>query len=194
MYVHKKCAPAGAELELEKKVGGFCAVCGMQASVYHVKGQPDYYEYVLAGVLYKVLDGVTMNTRASVRARLREQGEKRRGVKRMDHYNETHPAYDAVDDATPFEAEWTADIITKIAEKAAIDGFVEEAEERVLEAETVEEEPPEEVPEEVDVIEEEEQPIPEEPQEEPEEPSKPLSKMTKAELLEYARSLENGGE
>ena len=80
MYVHKNCAPAGAELDMDKRVGGFCVFCDQEGTVYHVKGEPDYYEQIVAGILYRVRDGVAVNTRAAVRARLREQNEKRRGA------------------------------------------------------------------------------------------------------------------
>jgi hypothetical protein len=66
MYVHKACAPAGAVLEAEKKAGGICANCGQGGTIWHVKGELDYYEYILNSVLYKVTDGVVDCTMSSV--------------------------------------------------------------------------------------------------------------------------------
>jgi len=58
MYVHRRCAPAGAELDEEKKAGGFCASCGQEGTIFHVVGTIDFYQHILNGVLYNVTDGV----------------------------------------------------------------------------------------------------------------------------------------
>ena len=98
MYVHKKCAPSGAELDMDKRVGGFCAFCNQEGTVYHVVGTPDYYESIVAGVLYKYQDGKQYNTRASVRKRLKEQMESRRAQKALDDYNERVPVWEEKED------------------------------------------------------------------------------------------------
>jgi hypothetical protein len=244
MYVHKKCAPSGAVLDMEKRVGGFCGFCNQQGTVYHVEGQPDYYEHVLAGVLYKVLDGTQYNTREAVRERFRRLNAEAKARRKADFYNETHPVWDQAEpeDFARFEEREVAESIpepVKIAEVTAeIEGeriiagevFVEAVSETPMphdlehhlddgeeSSEPLEEEIVEEVIEgvlktSVDVDDEGTVTIEKatleidmtpEPEEEPSKPlasdsvesqpeaAKPLSKMTKAELLEYARSLEN---
>jgi len=57
MYVHKSCALKEHELDMGKRAGGICHQCGQQGTIYHVKGTADYFEYVLFGVLYKMVEG-----------------------------------------------------------------------------------------------------------------------------------------
>ena len=128
MYVHKKCALKEHELDFEKKAGGFCGVCGQEGTIYHVKGTEDYYEQVIAGVLYRVRDGESENTREAVRKRLKAEMELARARKRVDAHNESSPVWEHEKFAPP-----EVEVVESIPEP-----------EPVLEAETVEEEVEEE--------------------------------------------------
>ena len=102
MYVHKNCAPAGAELDMEKRVGGFCAFCNQAGTIYQVKGTPDYYEAVVDSVLYKYVNGKQFNTRAAVRARLRVELSEARATRAMDAHNERVPVWLQVEENETF--------------------------------------------------------------------------------------------
>ena len=95
MYCHRNCALEGQELDFGKKAGGFCGICGMAGTIYHIRGTEDYYEQEIAGVLYRVRDGESENTREAVRRRLKAEAELSRARKLMDGWNESHPDYAA---------------------------------------------------------------------------------------------------
>jgi hypothetical protein len=113
---------------MEKKVGGYCAMCNMQGTVYHVKGTEDFYEYVLAGVLYKVREGETFNTKAAMRKELEEH---RRRSKEERGINTT----------------WTEDEEEELSEEPSEEEVIEETIEEIVEEE-VETSVPEETDEE----------------------------------------------
>ena len=57
MYVHKRCVPEGAELDLERVAHGYCGVCDKRATIWHVKGTKDSYKTKRQGVTFWVVAG-----------------------------------------------------------------------------------------------------------------------------------------
>lgn len=202
MYVHKKCALKGMDLDMDKRVAGFCGVCHQEGTVYHVEKTEDYYEQIVNSILFKVKDGVRVNTRAEVRARYKADLEADKARKDRDRFNESAPEWERTKEIAPFHDERYGENQTAPLERTSTESPSVPAETSPAEVEEEAESIPEEEPLEIkgdpepllEVEDTEETVIAEVPPEEPEEPSKPLAKMTKAELLEYAKSIENNDE
>ena len=126
MYVHKKCAPSGADLDMEKRVGGFCAICNQSGTIYHVKDTADYYEQIVDSVLYKIVDGKQYNTRAAVRQRLREELAEARATRAMDAHNERVPVWEMKTDNETFKRDESIEEAESIPEIIMDSGAVAE--------------------------------------------------------------------
>jgi len=50
MYVHRRCKPSKAELDLERKAHGYCGICGNQGTIWLVRGTKDSYRTKRQGV------------------------------------------------------------------------------------------------------------------------------------------------
>ena len=168
MYVHKACKPSEVELDWEKKAGGYCAQCGQSGTIYHVKGTEDVYSHMLNGWMYHVVDGVESDPNADMKAGFEVEARKARARKRGVAYEAVNSTSEAVEDFTGVDK-----VIEEIEAVEVVEATSEEVAESIaeIEAETIEE-----------AVEVES------------EPSKPLAKMSKAELLEYAKTLKNEAE
>ena len=54
MYVHKRCVPEGAELDLDRVAHGYCGVCGRRGTIWLLVGTEDSYKTKRQGVTYTV--------------------------------------------------------------------------------------------------------------------------------------------
>lgn len=54
MYVHRRCKPSEAALNLDRTTHGYCGICGNQGTIYLVKGTEDSYRHKRQGVTYTV--------------------------------------------------------------------------------------------------------------------------------------------
>ena len=57
MYIHGKCRPDEMDLDYDKVAFGYCGLCGIQGTIYHVKGSDDYYKAKKGGVTREFRDG-----------------------------------------------------------------------------------------------------------------------------------------
>ena len=146
MYCHRNCALEGQELDFEKKAGGYCGICGIEGTIYHIRGTEDYYEQEIAGVLYRVRDGESENTREAVRKRLKAEAELSRARKLMDGWNESHPDYAARELEEFLEEQAVEEAEKPLEEESREETVVEEESEPIEEeaAEAVEPEAEEE--------------------------------------------------
>ena len=62
VYVHRRCRDEDWDVDYERVVFGYCAVCGGQGSIYKVKGAEDHYFVKKGGVTREFLDGVEVTS------------------------------------------------------------------------------------------------------------------------------------
>ena len=62
MYIHKRCRPETIDLDYDMVQFGYCDICKVQGTIYHVKGSDDYFKTKRGGVTREYRDGVDVTS------------------------------------------------------------------------------------------------------------------------------------